>query len=208
MLKTSTILISFVFVSLLSCDQKTDKSFKNFQTLVSDTSITHRADNEIDFSRKMNSRLSLPPIYKGVDSFELRIWVSNMIIPNRLIILKYDQGRWANYKYLYYPNDELIDSMTVYNKPIPKEVDKIVSFLKQKEILELPSQFAIPNFNDNIADGQTCTIEISTRHFYKALQYHCPEFFPNEPNNVKFMGIINYLNPHFKFYYPWCNPGE
>lgn len=156
----------------------------------------------------MNALLSLSPIDKGVDSFELRIWVSSMMIPKHLIVLKYDQDRWGNYEYWYYPNDKLIDSMTVYNKPIPKEVDKIVLFLKQAEILELPSQLAIPNFQDNIADGQTCTIEISTKHFYKALQYHCPEHFSSEPNNVKFMSIIKYLNPHFKFYIPWCKPGE
>ena len=152
--------------------------------------------------------LNLSPIDKGVDSFELRIWVTSMMIPAHRTILKFDQDKWAAYDYWYYPNDKLVDSMTVYNKPAPNEIEKLVSFLEKKEVLELPSQFAIPNFQDNIADGQSCTIEISTKHFYKALQYRCPEHYSGEPNNVKFMSIITFLNPYFKFYIPWCKPGE
>ena len=205
-LKNFTISIAFIFI-LISCKEQKNNNVEKFQCFVSDTSFTHLQYNEIDFSKNRSSMLSLSPIEKGVDSFELRIWVTNMMIPKRLIVLKFDNYKWVAYKYLYYPNEKFIDSMTVNCISTPNEVYKIVSFLTQKEILNLPSQIAIPNFQDNINDGQTCTIEISTKKFYKELEYHCPEHFTKEPNNIKFMGVINYLNQYFKFYNPWCKPG-
>ncbi len=208
MLTKFTILISFIFFLLTSCNIESKKNVNSFQIYVTDTSLTHRQYNEVDFSRRMSSLLNLSTIDKGVDSFELRIWVTSMMIPKQLTILKFGQNKWVSYEYRYYPNDYLIDSMTVYNMPIPKEIDEIVVHLKQKEILDLPSQIAIPNFEDRIADGQTCSIEISTNKFYKALQYHCPEHFSDELNNIKFMELINFLNRYFKFYIPWCKPSE
>jgi len=204
MIKKCKILYILILVLLISCNWEIKKKSNDFETLVSDTTVTHDSYNEIEFSRRMSSLLNLSTIYNGVDSFELRIWVSNIIIPKHLTIFRYDKDKWVNYEYWYYPKNEMIDSVHIYNKPIPKDIGKIVTFLNKKEILELPSQSAIPNFQDNTADGQTCTIEIATKHFYKALEYHCPERFTNETNNVKFMSIINYLNPHFKFYVPWC----
>lgn len=152
--------------------------------------------------------LNLPAIDKGVDSFELRIWVSTMWVPEILTLIKFTKNGWVTYQYLYTPNDSVLDSMSVYYKETPKEIDKIVTFLTRNDILELPSQVAIRNFHDNIGDGQTCTIEIATKHYYKVLKYHCPEHFSNEPNNIKFMSIVNYLNPYFNFYTPWCGVKE
>ena len=203
-----TILVGFILLLLISCNSQANKNGSNFQTLVTDTSLSHRTNNEVDFSRGMGSILNLPEIYNGVDSFELRIWVTGIMLPNNLIILKFVQNKWNAFSYSFYSHsDSGLDSMNVYNLAIPEEIDKIVSHLKQRTVLELPSQMAIPNFRDEIADGQTCTVEIATKNFYKSLQYHCPEHYSREPNNSKFMELINFLNSFFNFYIPWCKPG-
>jgi hypothetical protein len=157
----------------------------------------------------MSTILNLPEIERGVDSFELRIWVTGMSLPNKLIVLKFSQNKWNAFNYAYFSHSDTgLDSMSVHSIAIPREIDKITPYLKQRAILDLPSQMAIPNFRDEIVDGQTCTVEIATRTFYKALQYHCPEHYSSEPNNVKFMELINFLNVHFNFYEPWCKPGK
>ena len=51
----------------------------------------------------------------------------------------------------------------------------------------------------------TCTIEISTKTFYKALHYHCPEHFTDNYNK-RFMDIVDFLNPYIPFYFPICLP--
>ena len=209
MLSNITILFGFLLLLLTSCHSQHNEDRSSFQTLVTDTSLSHRKYNELDFSRGMGSILNLPDIYNGVDSFELRIWVTGIMLPNRLIILKFAQNKWNAFNYSFFSNsDSGLDSMLVHNLAIPKEIDKIVSHLKHKAIIELPSQMAIANFRDEIADGQTCTIEIVTEHFYKSLQYHCPEHYSKESNNVKFMELISFLNQYFNFYMPWCKPGE
>jgi hypothetical protein len=204
-----TILLGFILLLLTSCNSQANKDGVNFQTLVTDTSLSHKTYNELDFSRGMGSILNLPEIYNGVDSFELRIWVTGIMLPNNLLILKFVQNKWYAFNYSFYSHsDNGLDSMSVYNLAVPKEIDKIVSHLKQRAVLELPSQIAIPNFRDEIADGQTCTVEIATKKFYKSLQYHCPEHYSREFNNVKFMELVSFLNSFFNVYMPWCKPSE
>ena len=201
MLKQLIIKISFLFLLFISCKEEKTKTFNDFQRLVTDTSKSQTNFNEIDIIGNMTSMLNLPIIDKGVDSFELRIWKTEPFSKNSLNILKYNQGKWRSLKYLfYYGYDTGLDSMKVYTVQTPNEINKIIAYLKQREILELPSQIAIPDFSDGIRDGQTFIIEMSTRTFYKLLRYHSPESYLNEPSNVKFMNLIKFLDPYFKFY--------
>jgi len=179
-----------------------------FKILVTDTAINHTIFNEIDFSNQRCIDLNLPLIHQGVDSFELRIWVNSMMNPSPVIILRYADDKWVAQKYYYFKQNDIIDSIQIYNMTVPNEIEHLISFLEKPDVLNLPSQQAIPNFQDNIAHGQTCTIEIATKKYYKGLQYHCPEHFTRDEYHIKFMKILNLLNSHFHFYYPWCKPGE
>jgi hypothetical protein len=171
-LKTLT-LTGILLLLIASCKEEEKQQENSFRTIVTDTPVNHRIRNELDFSRRMSDRLNLARIDKGVDSFELRIWVTSMIIPADLVVLKFLGNKWVAYKYWFYNHDgNGIDSMNVYKIPTLKGIDNFVSYAKSKEVLELPSQDAIPKFEDNIGDGQTITIEIATSTFYKALQYH------------------------------------
>ncbi len=61
-------------------------------------------------------------------------------------ILRYNFDRWHVNEYAFTIVNNAIDSMIVQSIGIPSEVKNIITYLEQKEILELPSQIAIPNF--------------------------------------------------------------
>ncbi len=178
-----------------------------FRMLVTDTSIRHLDHNELDFSKQKAIEFNLPYINKGVDSFELRIWVNSMIIPHFATILRFSQDKWNAYDYMYYENGKGIDSTIIKKRGLPNDIAKLTAYLCNEDVLNLPSQDAIPNFHDNIADGQTCFIEIATKNFYKALDYHCPEHF-NDSYNKKFMEVINFINRYLPVYTPLCLPSK
>jgi hypothetical protein len=163
--------------------------------------------NEIDLSRMRATKFNLPEIIKGVDSFELRIWFNSMMIPDFSTILRYSDTQWVAHEYEYYENGNSVDSVVIRKINLTDSIGKVVSYLSDSSVLNLPSQYAIPGFIDNIADGQTIAIETSTKTFYKALHYHCPEHFTDKYNK-RFMGIINYLNSYLNFNIPKCLPAK
>jgi len=198
----STILICVCF----SCNTKTSSKSEGFRTIVTDT-MKLMPYNETDLSRIRAKEFNLPEITKGVDSFEVRIWVSSMMIPDFATILRYSDTQWIAHEYAYYENGNMLDSVILRKINLTDSIGKVVSYLSDSSVLNLPSQHAIPGFVDNVADGQTCTIEISTKTFYKALHYHCPEHFTDNYNK-RFMDIINFLNLHLHFYMPICLPAK
>lgn len=67
------------------------------------------------------------------------------------------------------------------------------------------SQDQIKNFKDNIADGVTYNLEISTKNKYKLIRYRCPEYYSKtEINNKKFTDILLLLDQYFHFWSPKC----
>ncbi len=162
--------------------------------------------NEAYASSWRSTGFNLSPIENGVDSFELRIWVFSYSKPNVLITLRYHLNKWQAHRYEYSTKDEIVDSMNMRYVKTPAEVNTIITYLGQKQILALPSQIAIPGYEAiaNFKSVQTCIIEMSTKTYYKGLTYLCPERFTYEPNNAKFIELINYLNRYFNFYEPKC----
>ena len=193
------ILLSFVILFyLLSCTTRRPEPADSFKTLISDTSITHRPNLEIDFSKRQSELLHLPYIFKGVDSFELRIWSLGFWTRTDLFILRYSQNKWVAANYIYYDNNNIIDSLHLLTRQIGNDTaSKIQEYLIQDSILNLPSQIAIPNFRDNTADGQTYYIEVATDKFYKLLGYHNPQYF-NDPYNRQFIRLLNFLKSKFR----------
>ena len=190
----------------ISCNTKVSSQPDDFRTIVTDT-MKLIPYNEIDLSRIRAKAFNIPEIVKGVDSFELRIWVSSMMIPDYATILRYSDTQWIANEYAYYENGNTIDSVIIRKINLPDSIANVISYLSDSSVLNLPSQNAIPGFIDNVADGQTCTIEISTKTFYKSLHYHCPEHFTDNYNK-RFMEIVNFLNPRLHFYIPYCLPSK
>jgi hypothetical protein len=188
----------------ISCNTEISSKSKGFKNFVIDT-MRLTPHNEIDLSRIRAKEFNLPGITNGVDSFELRIWVSSMLVPEFATIIRYSDSQWIAHEYTYYKNGSTLDSVIMRKMNLTDSIGNVVSYLSDSGVLNLPSQHAIPGFVDNVADGQSCTIEISTKTFYKALDYHCPEHF-TDPFNKRFMEIVNFLNPYLQFYAPICVP--
>jgi hypothetical protein len=202
----NTIPILILILSISSCGTNESSQTSHFKTFVTDT-IKLMPYSELDLSRIRSEKFNLPDITKGVDSFELRIWISSNLTPDYFTILRYSDDGWVGHKAAYFESDKELDSAVVRKLELVDSVEKVMSFLSDSSVLNLPSQHAIPDFIDNVADGQSCTIEIATKGFYKALHYHCPEHFV-DTYNKRFMVIVNYLNEYLNFYTPWCKPAQ
>lgn len=198
-----TLLPFIILLTLFSCKAKRPEAIDSFKTLISDTSITHRPNIEIDFSRKQSELLNLPIIFKGVDSFELRIWSFGFWTRTDLFVLRYTQNKWIASNYIYYDTENIIDSLHLITRQVANDSAlRIQHFLSQDSILRVPSQIAIPNFIDNTADGETYYIEVATKEFYKQWCYHNPQYF-DDPYNRQFKRILEFLTSNFRTYYPY-----
>ena len=196
-----SIMVILLF-ALLACNRSNKRDFKVYSV---DTSITHRLFTELQQGQKKANLLNLPDISVGVDSFEIRIWYWGFVGGTSLYNIRYANTRWIANKTQYFSIDDRLDSSFTSSIKVPNDIDKFVLYLTSNEILKLPSQQEIPNFIDNVGDGQGCQFEIATKTFYKSLYYHCPEHFASkEPNNKKFLDLINRINQYYNFYMPWC----
>lgn len=197
-----TLLPFIILLTLFSCNTKRPEAVDSFKTLISDTSVTHRPDVEINFSKRQSELLNLPIIFKGVDSFELRIWSFGFWTRTDLFVLRYSQNKWVAANYIYYDTENIIDSLHLITRQVANDTAlKIQHYLTQDSILKLPSQFAIPNFRDNTADGETYYIEVATKEFYKQWSYHNPQYF-DDPDNRQFKRLLNFLTSNFRIHYP------
>jgi hypothetical protein len=192
------ILFPFIMsMMLFSCTIREHKTVDSFKTILTDTSITHRPNDELAFSKRQSEKLNIPIIVKGVDSFELRVWTFGFWTRSDLFILRYSQNKWIAANYLFYENDKIIDSLHLITKHATNDTaGKVPAYFIQDSILNLPSQIAIPGFRDNTADGVSYVIEIVTNKFYKILSYHNPHMF-TDPYNKYFLRIINFIKSYF-----------
>lgn len=198
-----TLLPFIILLTIFSCNTKGPEAVDSFNTLISDTSITHRPDFEINFSKRRSELLNLPIIFKGVDSFELRVWSFGFWTRADLFVLRYSQNKWVAANYIYYATENIIDSLHLITRQVANDTaSRIQHYLSQDSVLKLPSQFAIPNFRDNTADGVTYYIEVATNKFYKQWCYHNPQYF-DDPDNRQFMRLLNFLTSNFRIHYPY-----
>jgi hypothetical protein len=203
MLNRHTITLITAIIVLLSCNSAdtTNKSEPVKVTIV-DTFKLARQKTFSDQATKLN----LAQIDKGVDSFEMRIWVGSMFVEHDLIILKYADTSWLTQKIRYYKSEDGV--IHFKNEKIKPTITLplLIDSLKQMHLDKLISQEQIPNFEDNVADGVTYNLEISTKGNYKLLTYHCPEHFAKtEINNKKFLDLVLLVDKYFRFWSPICS---
>lgn len=187
------IVISLLFLCY-SCTMRTPgEKGKKFEQLTGDSAFIK--NQALNHSRELSEMLNLPPIFNGVDSFELRLWCSGIWTRRNLFILRYTAGNWEADNYQFYTNDGGLDSLFLTAKQIPGDtVQHITSFLGKIKIL--PTQVAIPGFRDNTADGIGYTLEISTNSYYKYLYYHNPSRYHDDYHKT-FIQLLDRLTTIF-----------
>ena len=193
------LLTSCVVFILISCNQqsttKNNTSFKNL-TATGDSLLLQKANS-------LTNELGLSSITNGVDSFELRIWYGwALTTPHSLIALKYQAFGWkltkTDYWYhwktkngrLEYP---VADSFYTRSLTLPANISAVVDSIYNSRLDTLPSQRNIPNFNATVVDGVFYTIETSSAHFYKLIDYGNPDRY-NDWHNRKITDLLTVLS--------------
>lgn len=190
-------------IYLLSCNSnETANNYNPIKVYVEDTFMLARKKAFAETA----SQLNLTPIDKGVDSFEIRIWVSSIFIEKDLLVLKYSDNTWQHQKIRFYrrPDDVVYSKQEKIKRP-EISLELLVDSIRRIQFDKLLPQNEIPGFVDNVADGVWYSVEIATKGSYKQLTYHCPErFAKTEINNKKFLDLIFLLNRYYHFWMPIC----
>ena len=85
--------------------------------------LARNKEKELYFAN-LSTTMRLLPINNGVDSFELRLWVSSMLEKSDVYILAYKSNVWESHHFIYYIDKN--SGMTAY-----KEEKIKTSFLLQ-----------------------------------------------------------------------------
>ncbi|MFT3704146.1 MAG: hypothetical protein QM802_17395 [Agriterribacter sp.] len=193
------------FGILLSCNLSQKPEPQPVKVTAVDSAEKARQQIEKKHLAEMAVKLKLLPIDKAVDSFELRLWVGSMVLPNKLIVLYYKDSMWQTHKIYYYDKQD----GSIFRKEEKIKTDFPVTALADSlqliDFSKMISQHEIKGFEDNVADGVTYHLEIATKREYKCLTYHCPEYFSKtEINNKKFLDLVLLLDKHFGFWSAIC----
>jgi hypothetical protein len=194
-----------ILVAFSSC--QTSNSFQNdtFQLLLPDTSKTHRANTDFDRLIKLSRQMGLPRIDTGVNGFEIRLWTSSMIDPDEMVVLRKVDSVVTAQKYNYNAGFDTVEHFKLMAKYQDTSITQLIDSIQQIDFTKMISQDEIEGFDDNMADGMTYHLEVSTPKYYKLLTYHCPDHFAKtEINNKKFMDIVLLLDKEFHIYSPIC----
>ena len=195
------ILLAIVLFGLASCQEGSTVS-----AATGDTTSTKTPEQDVQPTTFKTAAQQIGfDVPSDKDSFVLRLWVTSMVKPNRVIELRKFAGQWQGKQFDYY---EESDGRLFYKQVKQKDTTlapAIIDSLHQIDFLQLVSQDQIQGFSDNVADGQTFHMEVFMPFRYKLLRYHCPEsYYSKESSNKGFVDILMLLDKHFHFYMPLC----
>ena len=194
-------LLAIIFSNFFSCNNKNSISQPDSNIAGLDTIDCTRQNKAKQYFSEQAISLNLPSIRQNADSFELRLWISSMLVEHCVIILVYKDSLWYSYKINYHVSENGGKINYVKEKVESEALTKsLVDSLMLIDFSNLKSQNEIKDFKDNIADGVSYNLEIATKKSYRILTYHCPEHFAKtEINNRKFLDIVRLLDKHFHF---------
>ena len=168
---------------------------------------TSAVSEDFNYIKGLSCQLSLYPLYNGVDNFEFRFWVMDILYDDRLIIIKKDSLGSSSKEYIFkrdsvsgqtvtvstdmnnYPNT--IDTAFMrFIKPkiaINKFIDSIATY----DLIHIPTQKRIPGFQQIVA-GKYYIFEVATKGEYKMLRYDYPEL-KEDLYNKKVTKLVEFL---------------
>jgi hypothetical protein len=190
-------------ICLISCNNEPAK--KNNDTTRSSTVDSAVEAQKATLIKNYTTRaehFNMLPITKGVDSFELRLWVSSMFRDQDLLVLSYNNGDWHSNKIKYFTGGDFSSSTQEKINP-DISAAALADSLKLIDLNSLISQNEIKGFKGMIADGVSYNFEIATKNNYRLLMYRCPELF-TDAYNKKVAALIHLLDKHFHFWKPIC----
>ena len=151
--------------------------------------------------------MNLSRIDNGVDSFELRLWFNAVMTDLRTVtILKYTNSTWSLNETQYWYrllNDWGKHSEFNIDSSVTKRLLPQLTFLQSIDSIKtfrldtIITQYSIPNFRNNVADGIFYTIEISTKDYYRRISYSNPKYY-SDPYDKQISRFLDFMNRNFK----------
>lgn len=210
------IFLFVLFLMACSCPKEKKQVF-SFYPPSMDSTESKFLLSELDKTAQL---FNVPVLYKGVDSFELRItrysafeWSSNFVD------FTVERNGWKGYHYDAYsmpfslPDGAIVrhddyrgvgDSVFLVKKMVPlcgwvKFIDTLMSYRPDT----LPTQHLIKNFiSKGYLDGYGYNIEVATAHSYRFLNYYMPDLYQyNECKAIS--SIISLMQRQFADSYYW-----
>lgn len=198
--------IILIFTILNSCSTKNSQPQDSFKVILPDTSKKNTAYFTFEHLKILDDQMDLDKIYKGVDSFEIRLWIVSMLKPNRMVLLKKSNQIITSQDFTYEYSLENKLSFKAGKIVQNNSYQILIDSLNNYSFENMLSQNEIEGFVDNVADGVTYTLEIATSKYYKLLTYHCPgRYADTDENNRLFLNIILLLDHYLHFYSPICS---
>lgn len=199
-------------ISFFSCKIKTETTIaaNNIQLFIPDTTNNRRAYldlNDIHYRSKLENKIGLSDLKRGVDSFEIRLWYDFSFSNSKeLYVLKFQDTSCLLSFYRVYPRqinyddenrnrewnpyiDPIIDSSV--SKSVLLSAEKYKS-LHSDSIWFLKSQSEL-KISDNIGftDCDSYILEIADKRRFKYLRHHCAIGYYEK---TKLTEILTYLD--------------
>jgi hypothetical protein len=194
----SKILLKLIFLlMLIACNQKEneEKKFNKYPSNTKNLLFNY-------YIKPIQEYLNLYSIDDGVDSFEVRIYVSYALTSKEdLYLIKATKDSLIKSHYYFIPQIKYYPDGTISKFENNFAYMKKFSFLckdtcfitlfDQSKISSLPTQDSIKNLDGGCTDGVGYTIEIATKNSYRLINYGNPICFEKSEENVNFGTFIN-----------------
>jgi hypothetical protein len=184
--------IFYFIVALVSCNNhQTNKDTFSFYPSPADSTNKIHLQSAVKNARFFN----LPVLFKGADSFEIRILHWDVFdLGISLYIVKADSTGWRGYHYDAYTRFHKQDNGSLVSKIDIHKIGDSVFMVKEfvppggwKNFADsmslfrldtLPTQSLIKNFKPvtSYVDGEGYDIEIATARSYRMLSYRMPQY--------------------------------
>lgn len=163
----------------------------------------HKGDTDYIFKdiRRMASELRLDSIENGFDSLQIRIWLGHsMAIRKNIVILKKINGKWSAQLVTYSEGQKgktlqlFIEKKTIKSVHPLSGWDVIIKKINALEILTLPNDGDLKDYNGCGMDGIAYYFETSTKRQYRFFYYCNPEDnvgrFREAKNVLEFASVL------------------
>ena len=185
-------------MAICSCEDRDKVIHKTFSEEIPTWSSGTLDQGYLRIRQKINL-LGLDDLEEGFDSIQIRVWNDYWLTDLRdVFIFKLQNTEWSG---------EFI-AMNVDGEEKIKKIDKIgitpksgwnqfIDSLQEKQITTLPNMRDIGGLNTKVNDGETHSVEIGTKKYYRFYSYDSPRFFQEHWQAKNMTEILELINKEF-----------
>lgn len=195
-------------LSLISCVERKMQpaNVASGITTIDSTEFEYRQELTEEFLTIANRSLEFE---KDAAYFELRIWTSSMINPQTMIFIAKTTEKIDAHKFYY---NSSFDTLRIFDHVVlsfNEEFKHFVDSLSNVDYAKMFNQDGIPDFDDQLEDGETYYLEIFKPNYHMYVAYHCPEYYSKtDQQNKSFFELLTEIDSHIPILSPLCKSNE